>query len=185
MGRGRQGTIARLKTMGETAGFTVEVIEPVVLEGKKVSSTTIRQHLSKGEVVQAAGFLGRAPSLEGPVVTGEKRGRQIGFPTANVDVPEEVLLPADGIYCTLAHVDGKARLSVTNIGVRPTFGEGKRLVEVHIPDFSGDLYGQRLRIDLVERIRDEKRFSGVEELKQAIAGDIEKAKELLQTRVKA
>ncbi len=124
-------------------------------------------------------LLGRPFSLEGPVVNGEARGRLLGFPTANVEVPQEVVHPPNGIYSTVATTQGHSHLSVTSIGVRPTFGGGQRTVETFIMDFNGDLYGQTLKIELQQRIRNEERFDSVNALIAQMHKDVATARRLL------
>jgi riboflavin kinase/FMN adenylyltransferase len=134
----------------------------------------------EGDIPAAAALLGRAPFLTGAVVPGDQRGRTIGFPTANVD-PEPELLPAAGVYATWVTWPGhsKPRPSVTNIGRRPTFGGGHVTVEVHLLDFAGDLYGQRLRVELAGRLRDERRFEGLDALVAQLHRDVAAARAVL------
>ena len=125
-------------------------------------------------------FLGRPYALSGTVVTGRGVGQGLGFPTANLRVSPLQALPADGVYAGLVHLGGEARPSLTNVGVRPTFGGGERVVEVHILDFQRELYGKELTIELVERLREEKRFGDPRELQAQIAQDVQQARELLK-----
>jgi riboflavin kinase/FMN adenylyltransferase len=129
-------------------------------------------------------LIGRLFSLSGQVVSGDRRGRNLGFPTANLDLKPEQALPGDGVYATITHTNDDSLPSVTNIGVRPTFGGSKRLVETHILDFEGDLLGQKLTIELVDKLRDEERFDTVEELKAQMIRDVEQARQILNERVK-
>jgi riboflavin kinase/FMN adenylyltransferase len=179
LGRGRQGDAATLRALGQERGFTVEVLPPVMVGGRVVSSTAIREALVKGDLATASRLLGRPFSLSGKVTPGDERGRQLGFPTANIAANSALTIPADGIYVTRAYVDGQPYRSVTNIGVRPTFGGGKRLIEVHLLDFSGDLYGHQLKVELVERLRGEARFNSVDELVAQIKRDVERARAVL------
>ena len=179
LGRGRQGDAATLRALGQERGFTVEVLPPVMVGGRVVSSTAIREALVKGDLATASRLLGRPFSLSGKVTPGDERGRQLGFPTANIATNSALTIPADGIYVTRAYVDGQPYRSVTNIGVRPTFGGGKRLIEVHLLDFSGDLYGHQLKVELVERLRGEARFNSVDELVAQIKRDVERARAVL------
>ena len=128
----------------------------------------------------AAEQLGRLYEVDGEVVDGAHRGRTIGFPTANLDVPADRLVPANGVYATWATVDGQRHASVTNIGVRPSFDNGQRTVETHLLDFQGDLYGQHLILEFVARLRPEMRFPSVDALREQIARDVEAARGLLQ-----
>jgi len=180
LGRGREGNTAMLQSLGKELDFTVEVVKPLTVEGSLVSSTAVRQALAKGDMNTVSRLLGRHFSLSGPVVGGEERGHILGFPTANLQVDPEQALPEDGVYATLGHVGNKVYQSVTNIGVKPTFGKGERMVEAHILDFAGELYSQKLTIELVERLRAEMKFAGPEELSAQIKKDIEKARTLLK-----
>lgn len=180
LGRGREGDAERLRSIGEELGFSVEVAQPVVSEGEVVSSTAIRFALSQGDMMKVTRFLGRHFALAGEVVRGDERGRTLGFPTANLVPDLEQALPPDGVYTTRAALNGRSYLGVTNIGVRPTFGGGGRLVETHLLDFEyRELYGSGLRIELVERLRGEVRFASVDELKAQMARDVERARALL------
>ena len=178
LGQGRKGDVSSLQALGEEFKFSVEVVPPMVLRGQVVSSTAIRQALSQGDIKKASELLGRRFRLAGQVAKGDERGKTLGFPTANIVPEPEQALPADGVYATLALLGQKVYRSVTNIGVRPTFGGGQRLIEVHLLDFEGgELYGQELEIELVERLRGEIGFASVEELKAQMMTDVK------QTRV--
>ena len=179
LGRDREGNSARLGELGEELGFSVEIVEPLLLDGLLVKSRVIRQRLNDGEVAESNHLLGRAFSLAGPVVTGDRRGRTLGFPTANVNVSKTMAHPADGIYATWALVDGERRPSATSIGVRPTFGLSERLVEVYILDFDGDLYGQQLEVEFVDKLRDQETFSSLEALVEQINQDVANTRETL------
>lgn len=181
-GQGRAGNRATLEAAGHELGFGVDVVGPVDVGGVVCSSTRVRERLLEGDVGGAARLLGRAPFLTGQVVPGDQRGRTIGFPTANVD-PEPELLPCAGVYATRVSWDGQPALpSVTNIGNRPTFGGGHVTVEVHLLDFSGDLYGRRLRVELVGRLRDERRFDGRAALVAQLNQDVASARAVLEAR---
>jgi riboflavin kinase/FMN adenylyltransferase len=184
LGRNREGDSEKLRILGEEMGFSVEVIPPVVVDGYVVSSSTIRQALAEGDMKKVGKLIGRLFSLSGQVVSGDKRGRNLGFPTANLDLKPEQALPGDGVYATIAHTDDDSLLSVTNIGVRPTFGGSKRVVETYILDFEGDLLRQKLTIDLVDKLRDEERFDNVEQLKAQMIKDVEQARQILDERIK-
>ncbi len=179
-GSGRGGNVDLLKKLGCEVGFSTHVVGPFYLDGTVISSTSIRSMIEEGDVKGAARFLGAFFSLSGKVVEGEKRGRLLGYPTANV-ATDWTLLPRRGVYATRAHVCGACWGSITNVGTRPTFGDGKLLVETHLFDFEGDIYGADIRVEFVDRIRDERRFESVEELKAAIGRDVEKARRLLAT----
>lgn len=179
LGRGREGDLERLAILGRELAFTVDEVAPRQMSGEVVSSTAIRLALAQGDIPKVRAFLGRPYTLQGPVVEGDRRGRLLGFPTANIAVPEGLALPLDGGYLTWAVVQNRLYKSVTNIGVRPTFGVLSRTVEVHIIDFNGDLYGQELRIELRRRFRPEIRFPNIEELQAQISRDVTEARELL------
>ena len=180
LGRGREGNAAALKSLGQELGFTVEVVKPLMVEGSLVSSTAVREALARGDMKTTTKLLGRYFSLSGPVAAGVERGHILGFPTANIQFDAGQAMPEDGVYATLAHIGEKVYQSVTNIGVKPTFGKGERTVEAHLFDFSGDLYGQKLTIELVERLRPEMKFAGPEELAAQIKNDVERAKTILK-----
>ncbi len=180
LGRGREGNAATLQSLGQELGFTVEVVRPLAVESTLVSSTAIRAALARGDMKTTTKLLGRYFSLSGPVAGGFERGHILGFPTANMQLEPEQAIPEDGVYATLAHIGDKVYQSVTNIGVRPTFGKGERLVEVHILDFTGALYGRKLTIELVERLRAEVKFASPEELVAQIRQDVEQARSILE-----
>jgi riboflavin kinase/FMN adenylyltransferase len=184
LGRGREGDAEKLRLLGQEMGFSVEIIPAVVLDGQVVSSSAIRQALAQGDMKKAEKLFGRPFSLNGQVVSGDRRGRVLGFPTANLELKPEQALPSDGVYATIAHVGHELMPSVTNIGVRPTFGGSERLVETCLLDYQGELFGQKLTIDLVDKLRDERRFDTVEELKAQIERDVEQARQILSERMK-
>lgn len=179
LGRNREGNADTLRTIGHDMGFSVTVVPPVRVNGEMVSSTAIRDALAKGDIKRVANFLGRLFSLQGLVTTGAGRGLKLGFPTANLEINQGQALPADGVYATLSHVEGKAYQSVTNIGKNPTFGSNKRTVETFILNYSGNLYKRELKIDFVERLRGEKRFKTAEELKSQVTEDVKQGKAIL------
>ena len=173
VGRGREGNVPRLRELGAQLGF--EVI-PVPLLTKDatdaISSTRVRHALAEGEMTEVARLLGRAYSLRGPVLHGDGRGRTIGFPTLNIGVSADQALPPNGVYVTRAEVRGVMYTGATNIGVQPTFDGSRRRVETYLLDFSGDLYGQVVRIELLDRLREERKFGGVEALVEQIQRDV-------------
>ena len=180
LGRAREGDVEALRAMGQELGFTVRVIEPMTWQGQIISSTRIRSLLLKGKVRQATQLLGRYPSLAGEVVRGSQRGHCLGFPTANLEVRKERVVPADGIYAVYARLGEERRQGVANVGVRPSFEIGsQRIVEVHILDFEEEIYGYDLVVEFVERLRDEHRFANVEALKAQIERDIAQARHIL------
>jgi riboflavin kinase / FMN adenylyltransferase len=179
LGKQRLGTPEYLRKIGEELGFRVEVVKPARLGGEVISSSAIRQLLAEGHIDEVEKMLGRHFHLEGKVVAGDQRGRTLGFPTANIKVQPEQAMPKDGIYVTVTHAQGKQLRSVTNIGVRPTFDGLKHLIETYIMDFDGNLYGKKMRIDLIARLRDEMKFKNVEELIGQMTKDVEKAEKIL------
>lgn len=184
LGRDREGNIEKLRLLGQEMGFSVDVVPAVIINGEVVSSSSIRQALARGDMKKVKEMFGRYFSLSGRVVSGDGRGRTLGFPTANIDVNPEQALPSDGVYATIAHVGQKLFPSVTNVGFRPTFSGDKRLVETYLIGFKGELLGQRLTIDLVDRLREEKRFGSVDELKSQISGDVGQARRILAKLMK-
>lgn len=178
-GRRREGSLETLTGLGPQLGFTATIHPEVTVEGEHVSSTRIRRLLAAGEVETAARLLGRPYALRGVVGPGERRGRALGFPTANL-VPENEVLPEAGVYA--GHVrfldagdpPRGARLgAIANVGRRPTFEDaGRLLAEAHLLDFTGDVYGRRVELDFVSRLRAERRFEGVEPLREQIARDV-------------
>jgi riboflavin kinase/FMN adenylyltransferase len=169
----------RLKKLAEGIGIRVISVDPVIVAGQPVSSSAIREALTKGDVDTAAAMLGRPYAIDGAVAHGDKRGRELGFPTANIDPDPGLAVPADGIYATVAEVDGERKMAATSIGVRPTFGGGARLVEAYLLDYSGDLYGRRIGLEFVRRLRGEIKFDGVEALVQQMNRDVEETRAVL------
>jgi riboflavin kinase/FMN adenylyltransferase len=183
IGRGREGTAARMQELGSQMGFEVCIAPFESLGASKIGSGSIRSALARGDVHEVAELLGRPFSLSGPVVTGAMRGRTIGFPTANIAVGADRELPSFGVYATRAHVGEAVYDSVTNIGLRPTFDDGPPSVEAYLFDFDSDIYGQEVQIDLVAKLRGEQKFENIEALKAQIATDAEAARrELAKTR---
>ena len=177
-GHDRSGNFSLLRTLGARDGFRAEKIDPVRYKDFVVSSTRIRRLVSEGRVDEAGALLGHHYFVDGTVVEGDRRGREIGFPTANLEVENE-LLPPRGVYATLATVDGQAMSSVTNIGRRPTFGETDRdIVEAHLLDTTRDLYGVSLRLAFLQRLRDERPFPDVAALREQIEADVRQARRL-------
>lgn len=181
-GRGRRGNVELLSTMGNEHDFVVTPLSLRTTETSEViSSTAIRSALQRGDLDAASNMLGRTVAISGRVVHGDERGRTIGFPTANVDVDERFILPADGVYAAWCHTEAGGRYScAVNIGKRPTFyGNADRsLVECHLLDFSGDLYDQVLTVEFAARLRDEQRFDGLEALTTQLQTDVARAREL-------
>ena len=177
-GHDRAGNYSLLRTLGGQYGFKAEKIDPVRYKDFVVSSTRIRRLISEGRVDEAGALLGHQYYVDGLVVAGDKRGRTIGFPTANLQTDNE-LLPPHGVYATTMSVDGIVRGAVTNVGVRPTVDvSGRTIVETHVFDFSADLYGRSVRVSFVQRLRDEHAFESVDALKAQIAEDCGRARVL-------
>jgi len=182
LGSKRQGNADALRALGREMGFSVTVVPPVVIDGEIVSSTAIRQALSAGDMHRVRRFAGRNFSFQSRIVAGAGRGVEMGFPTANLDIGPEHALPADGVYATWAGIGSETLPSMTNIGTNPTFGDNRRAVEVYIVDYRGDLYGQELRLEFVERLRGERRFDSVEELKKQVAEDVKRGVAILSVK---
>ena len=184
LGRSREGNINLLRALGREMKFSVEVIPPFTINGEVVSSTLIRQALAQGDMRKVERLMGRYFHLGGKVITSDKRGRVLGFPTANLDIKPQRALPGNGIYATITQVDGKQFPSATNVGIRPTFGEGEKTVETHLLNYKGDLYGKEIRVEFVQKLRDEQRFPSSEELKVQIEKDVREVEALLARELK-
>lgn len=183
LGRNRAGTVDAMKAIGDQLGVAVEVVPFLDEDGRKVGSSAIRESLSLGDVDLVARLMGRPFTLRGRVVAGEKRGRELGFPTANIAIGLDHALPAFGIYVTRAYVREASYESCTNIGVRPTFEDGESpTVETYILDFDEDIYGQDVRIDVLHRIRDEAKFDSVDALVERIRMDVEMTRGYFRAR---
>ncbi len=179
LGQNRSGNLSLLQALGQELGFTVTLVEPLLFQGEVISSTRLRRCLADGDVSQTAALLGRYPSLAGEVVHGAKRGHRLGTPTANLAVRSEQAVPADGVYAAYAILGQDRHLGVANIGVRPSFDNGERLVETHILDFDENIYGVDLVVEFVKRLRDEKRFDSIQELIVQIHQDIKHTRRIL------
>ena len=169
------GNIETLRKCGSSQ-YTVHSIDIVESAGEKISSTSIKNLLSNGDIEKANRFLGRYHFLSGEVIEGEKRGRQIGFPTANLNTTWN-FLPQNGVYVTYATHKGKRFEAITNIGFRPTFGKSNLLIESHILDFNDSIYGDRIKVQFIKRIRSEKKFDTVDELIENIKKDVQYARD--------
>ena len=177
LGYQREGDVPFLRHQGELKGFTVEtLVEPVLYDGEIISSRRVRAALEAGEMGEVTACLGRYFCVRGPVVKGDQRGRTIGFPTANVAVWDELLLPTNGVYATYIWIGDARHLAATNVGVRPTVDGMKLTVEAHILDFDADIYGEDVRLEFVRRVRPEMKFAGLDALKAQIAADVERVK---------
>ena len=178
-GRGGQGNVQSLRELGQSMGFAVHAVEPVLWEGQPVSSTQIRALLKGGRVVEAAQLLGRRYHISGEIVHGAGRGRRLGFPTANLHPPAAKLVPVHGVYVACTQVDGLSYHAVVNIGVRPSFDNGHPTIEAHLLDFDGDLYGRMLRLEFSDFLRPEQHFSSVDALIAQIQRDCHRARQVV------
>jgi riboflavin kinase/FMN adenylyltransferase len=181
-GAGKSGDVKGLAALGKDAGINVKSVSPVKRYGRVVSSTWLRDRITAGDLARARRLLGRPVSVLGTVVRGEKRGREYGIPTANVD-PHHEVMPPPGVYAVKVFIGGKPYAGVLNIGFKPTFYGNRRKepsIETHILGFRGDLYGKEIEISFMSRIRNEKKFGGENALKAQIEKDIAKARTLLK-----
>lgn len=169
-GRGGAGNVEMLESFAREKGFELEVVEPIMVHGSVVSSSRVRNLVAAGEVEAAQELLGRPYSMSGTVIKGHERGKSIGFPTINLDYTSE-LLPRDGVYITLAVVEGSEHPAMTNIGDNPTFGDGEISLEAHLIGFEGDLYGKVVELEFLTRLRDEIKFDSVDDLKRRLLQD--------------
>lgn len=171
-GRGRSGDVETLRRLGASHGFEVDVVPPVDFGGQHVSSSRIRRAVAGGDLTTAGAMLGRRYGVVGRVGEGERRGRLLGVPTINLsELPLRKLLPPDGVYAVRVEWRGGSAGGMMNQGPRPTFQDGRRILEAHIFDFDGDLYGEWVRIEWIERLRDIHRFGSVDQLKQQLEQD--------------
>jgi riboflavin kinase / FMN adenylyltransferase len=179
-GKGRAGRTSDLVRFSREAGFQVHPVQPVRVDGEVVSSTRIRQRIQSGDVQGASRYLGRHYSLSGVVVPGEQRGHKLGWPTANLKLPPDRVIPADGVYATKTVWETRTFESVSYIGTRPTFGAGERLLEVSLLDTQENLYGRTIRVEFVERVRGDQAFQSAEELSACIERDVQQARQALK-----
>ena len=179
-GKGRSGNIRDLMQMGTKANFQVHPFAPVHVDKAVVSSTRIRQYIQKGQMEEAERCLGRYYSLTGPVIPGEGRGTELGWPTANLRIPKERVIPPDGVYVTTTLVKGNVQESVSYIGSRPTFNEGERMLEVHLLGRNCSLYGKEITVSFIERLRGDEKFSTVPDLLRQMELDANQARERLR-----
>jgi len=170
-GKGRQGEFEFLKGLSLREGFIVERVDPVCIQSRPVSSSWIRTEIEDGNIALANMLLGRPYPLSGTVVKGQMRGRLLGYPTANIAHDPDKIIPKDGVYAVKVFVKGNVHHGMLNIGTNPTFENTERTIEVHIFDFNIDIYGENIEVFFIERIRDEKRFSSVTELKEQLHND--------------
>ncbi len=179
-GHNRAGNAAMMVELGREFGFDTDIVGPVKIGGIEVSSTKVRELIGTGDLRAAARLLGRYHFLSGQVVRGRERGRTIGYPTANL-ASETECIPPDGVYAARVILGDGAYPSIANIGMRPTFSESARSIEAHIFDFTRDIYGTRIKLEPIERIRPERKFDNADALKAQIALDLSKAREILAT----
>ena len=179
LGHQREGDIPTLQRLGAEMGFWVEPVEPALMDQSTVKSSRVRSLISQGDVNAARRLLGRPYALTGVVVEGERRGRLLGFPTANLSWSADLIIPTDGIYATWAVIGGRRHQSATNVGVRPTFGESPRIIEAFILDFEEDIYGKPLTLEFAARLRDERAFPSAEALVEQMKLDVEQARAAL------
>ena len=182
-GRGAEGDVSTLAASLHALGFRLSVLEPVMLDGMVVSSTTIRALLRQGDLETANRMLGRPYSLSGRVIGGDGRGRKLGFPTANVLLEPRQALPPYGVYAVQAHLGSRRLPAMANLGVRPTFGRSRQVLEVHIIGFSGEIYGETLDVDFVKFLRHETRFLGSDELVEQMTRDRQHAAQALRLKL--
>ncbi|HUJ10066.1 MAG TPA: bifunctional riboflavin kinase/FAD synthetase [Verrucomicrobiae bacterium] len=182
-GHNRDGDVHLLKALAPKYGFSAQEIQPVKLDDEMISSTVIRQHVLNGRLDRAGAMLGRPFSIVGTVMAGDRRGHELGFPTANVDSHSEVL-PPDGVYAVRILLGRGSLGGVANVGVRPTFEQptAGRVLEVHILDFDNKIYGQEIEVEFVKKLREEQRFESIDALKRQIAADAQAAGKLLGNR---
>ncbi|MCF8055389.1 MAG: bifunctional riboflavin kinase/FAD synthetase [Desulfocapsa sp.] len=179
-GKGRAGNIEFLKDQGREKGFSVSVVEACYESNMLVSSTKVRELVADGRMADARTLLGRYYQIRGEVQLGQQRGgKEIGFPTANLNMDREDLIPKMGVYVCQVICDGKCYGGVLNIGVNPTFGENRLVAETHIFDFNQNIYGKPIKVNLLRFLRSEQKFSGIKALAAQIAKDVSQAKEIL------
>jgi len=174
------GTLAVLNDLGAASGFTVEGMSLLKLDGRPVSSSSIREALAAGDLEWPALALGRRYAVDGVVMPGAGRGRAMGFPTANVTVPGRMLLPAEGVYAGKAHADGEAWVAAISVGTNPTFGHEPLHLEAFLLDFDGDVTGRLLSVEFWERLRDQVRFESAEDLVRQMKEDVERTGEIVR-----
>ncbi len=184
LGYKREGSVEFLRRLGEQQGFEVRTIDVLTsADQQRISSTMIREALWRGEVETARSLLGRSYQVEGVVIHGDHRGRTIGFPTANLQIWDEQIIPANGVYACRVQLGGETFMAVTNIGNRPTFGGDSIRIEAHLLDFEREIYGQTLRLEFVAFLRGEQKFSGIEALISQIQADAQRGRSILTTEL--
>ena len=176
-----EGDAQRLQELGKELGYSVTVVPEICINGNTVSSTLIRSVIDEGRIHEYTDYTGRLYCIDGKVVQGRHLGRRIGFPTVNLSLDTSEAFPRNGVYITLTTVNGRKYHSITNVGNKPTVGEFAKNAETHIFDFSGDLYGQDVRIDFIQMLRPERRFDSIEDLQQEIHNNCLQAQAFFQT----
>jgi riboflavin kinase/FMN adenylyltransferase len=171
LGRGREGDANLLRTLGQEMTFSVEIVPPFTINGE-----IVRRALAQGDMMKVERLMGRHFKLSAKVISADKRGQRLGFPTANLDIRPGQALPGNGVYATITQVERKQFASATNIGIRPTFESGKKTVETHLLDYEGNLYGKELQVKFIHKLRDEQGFASSKELEAQIKKDVEKVK---------
>ncbi len=179
-GKGRTGNTELLRRMGQECSFEVVGMSPIKLDNSLVSSTVIRRLIANGSIERANEMLGRPFTLQGEVVQGEGIGRQLGFPTANIHVPERQVIPGKGVYAVTVHLDSQRYIGAMNIGMRPTVGGKALFVEVYIVGFTGNIYGRELRVEFHRCLREETQFADTDTLKRQIQADVQRIVEMLE-----
>ena len=174
-GRAREGDAEDLIRWGSDLGFSVGIVEPILLQGKRISSSRIRHLIEQGRVDEVQPMLGRYHFISGNVVNGHHRGRELGFPTANLAAATE-LIPRDGIYATIMELQNRSWMSVSSVGHNPTFGNGLRTIEAYVLDFAQNIYGERVKLSFIQRIREERKFAQIELLVTQMHEDVEAAR---------
>lgn len=170
--RNKEGNASLLKTLGEEYDMNVKIIEPIKIKGRRVSSSYIRELIKEGKVCEIKSFLGRNYSLGGEVIHAREIGRTIGFPTANLKPDDKLIIPKNGIYSVKVYVENKIYYGATNIGYNPTVNGRALSIETNIIDFNEDIYGEIIKIEFLDRIRDEKKFNSLDELKSQLRTDV-------------
>lgn len=176
-GQGRRGDAAHLRQLGRRLGFRVEVLTKLLIDGNPVSSTSVRRAIEAGEIERARRLLGYPPLLLGPVIHGEKRGKKLGFPTANLKIEPELVTPNDGVFAVQVKVEGQLEQGLLYIGHRPTFDGVERSFEVYILEFTGELYGKELEVYLLKKLREDLEFRDPSKLQRQIDHDVSAAQE--------
>ena len=166
--RNKEGTVDVLREIGHEYGIEVEIVQPIKINGIRVSSTFIRELISKGRVDEIPQYLGTPYVIEGEIIHGKANGRKMGYPTANISLKDQIINPKNGIYASRVIIDGKKYFGATNVGMNPTVNGKYLSIETNILDFDEDIYGKRVRIEFLEKIRDEKKFESLDELRKQL-----------------